>query len=73
MYKFCTLVLYSADVPGERSIEYPAFANAWPLSATLTDHRADINGQTENKKNCQRFSKLKEVFANAQADTKHHI
>ncbi len=48
-------------------------AYIWVLSATLTDHRADINEPTEEQKNCQRFAKLKEVFANAQADTKHHI
>ncbi len=34
LYIFCTLVLHSADVPGERSNEYPSFANAWPLYAS---------------------------------------
>jgi hypothetical protein len=32
-----------------------------------------ISTDGQKTKNCQRFAKLKEVFATAQADTKHHI
>jgi hypothetical protein len=37
------------------------------------DRSETTSTNRQKKKICQRFAKLKEVFATAQADTKHHI